>query len=349
MRAHRRQPDPRLVGLTVVVVLAVAAVPFVASTYVVTVALRMVVLALFALAFNIVFGAADMPSLGHAALFGTGSYAVGLGMVRWDWPFPLVVVTGLVAGALLGVVMGVATLRTQGIYLLLLTLAIGQAVWGLAFQQVRLTGGDNGISRIDRSVLALGTDGLVGFYWAAVAVVAVAAALLYWFRISIVGTTIEAVGMSPSRLRALGFAVGSARITAFAVSGTFSALAGMLMALANRFVSPENLAWQLSAEVMLFAILGGASWFAGPVLGVVLVVGTEVVVKDLTDRWPMVLGGLYVATMLFLPDGVLGALSGRRPGPGAAADPGTTTTPATGSDTGRGRDRSAVTDAGGGS
>ncbi len=346
MRGDRRQPDPRLVALAVVVVLAVAAVPFVASTYVVTVALRMVVLSLFALAFNIVFGAADMPSLGHAALFGTGSYVVGLGMVRWDWPFPLVVVAGLTAGALLGIVMGIATLRTQGIYLLLLTLAIGQAVWGLAFQQVRLTGGDNGISRIDRSVLTLGTDGVVGFYWAAVAVVAAAAALLYWFRISIVGTTIEAVGMSPSRLRALGFAVGSARITAFGVSGAFSALAGMLMALGNRFVSPENLAWQLSAEVMLFAILGGASWFAGPVLGVVLVIGTEVVVKDLTDRWPMVLGGLYVLTMLFLPDGVLGALSRRRRDSGGGPDPQPGRDPGPASDVSRGRDSGVATNTG---
>ncbi len=311
MRGGRPQPDPRMLAVAVVVVLAAVAVPFVASTYVVTVALRIVVFALFALAFNVVFGAADMPSLGHAALFGVGGYAAGLGQVRWGWGLPTIVVVALLAGALLGVVMGVATLRTQGIYLLLLTLAIGQAVYGLAFQQVGLTGGDNGIAGLDRSVLALGADGLVGFYWATVAIVAVAAAVLYAFRISIVGTTIEAVGMSPSRLRALGFSVGSARITAFAVSGAFSALAGMLLALGTRFVGPDNLAWQLSAEVMLFAILGGAAWFAGPVLGVVVVIVTEVVVSDYTDRWPMVLGGLYVATMLFLPDGILGALAGR--------------------------------------
>lgn len=311
MRGDRVQPDPRLLAVAVLVVVAAAAVPFVGSTYAVAVALRMVVFVLFALAFNVVFGAADMPSLGHAALFGVGGYVAGLGQLRWGWGIATIVVVALVAGAALGVVMGVATLRTQGIYLLLLTLAIGQAVWGLAFQQVALTGGDNGLAGLDRSVLALGADGLVGFYWATVAIVAVSAALLYWFRISIVGTTIEAVGMSPSRLRALGFAVGSARITAFAVSGAFSALAGMLLALGTRFVGPDALAWQLSAEVMLFAILGGAAWFAGPVLGVVLVIGAEVVVSDLTDRWPFVLGVLYVLTVLFLPDGVLGALSGR--------------------------------------
>ncbi len=310
----RPQPDPRLVAVAVAVVVVLALVPFVASTYVVTVVLRMVVLGLFALAFNVVFGAAGLPSLGHAALFGVGSYAAGLGLVRWGWGIGTVVVVAILAGALLGLLMGVATLRTQGIYLLLLTLAIAQAVWGLAFQQVRLTGGDNGIAGIDRSVLTLGGDGLVGFYWAALAVVTLAAALLYAFRISIVGTVVEALAMSPSRLRALGFAVGGYRVTAFAVSGAFSALAGMLMALATRFVGPENLAWQLSAEVMLFAILGGAASFAGPLVGVVVVVGAEVVVADWTDRWPLVLGLLYVVTLLFLPDGVVGWLGRWRAG-----------------------------------
>jgi branched-chain amino acid transport system permease protein len=300
MPTPRPQPDPRLVGVAIAVVVVLALVPFVASTYVVTVVLRMVVLGLFALAFNVVFGMADMPSLGHAALFGVGSYA---------------------AGAVLGLVMGVATLRTQGIYLLLLTLAIAQAVWGLAFQQVRLTGGDNGIAGIDRTVLTLGGDGLVGFYWAAVAVVAVAAGLLYAFRISIVGTVVEALAMSPSRLRALGFAVGGYRVTAFVVSGAFSALAGMLMALATRFVGPENLAWQLSAEVMLFAILGGAASFAGPLVGVMVVTGAEVVVSDWTERWPLVLGLLYVVTLLFLPDGIVGWLSRWRDGRDAGGPP----------------------------
>lgn len=296
---------PRQAVAAVVVLVVLAALPFMVSAYVLLIVQRIVVLALFGVAFNVVFGAADMPSLGHAALFGVGSYAAGLGLVRWGWSMPVVLVVAVVAGAVLGLLFGVATLRTEGIYLLLLTLALAQAVWGLAFQQVRLTGGDNGISGLDRSALSWFGTGTASFYWSALIVVAVALALLYWFHVSAVGTVIEAVGMSPSRLRALGFRVGSYRVAAFGVSGAFASLAGVLYALSNRFVGPENLSWQLSAEVMLFAIVGGAAWFGGPVIGAVTVVGAEAVLSNYTDRWPFVLGLLYVLTMLFMPEGVL--------------------------------------------
>lgn len=300
------------VVLALVVIAVLAVLPFVVSAYGLLVALRMVVLALFAISFNVVFGAADMPSLGHAALFGVGGYAAGLGLMRWGWSTPTMFAAAVLAGALLGLVFGIATLRSQGIYLLLLTLALAQAVWGLAFQQVGLTGGDNGIASIDRSGLEWFGGGQVGFYWSALIIAVVAAGLLYWFDASAVGTVVKGVGMSQSRLQSLGFRVGSYRVTAFVVSGAFSAVAGVLYALSNRFVGPENLAWQLSAEVMLFAIIGGAAWFAGPIIGAVTVVGAEVVISNFTDRWVFVLGFLYVVTMLFMPNGILGVVDSWR-------------------------------------
>jgi branched-chain amino acid transport system permease protein len=310
--------------VAVVAVAVAAAAPLVLGTSGLLVALRMVVLALFAVAFNVVFGAAGMASLGHAALFGVGGYAAGLGLVRWGWPMPLAVLVALGAGACLGMLFGVATLRTRGVSLLLLTLALAQALWGLAFQQVRVTGGDNGIAGLPRAGLGWFGDGLVGFYWTALVLVVAALAALWWFHVSVVGTVIRAVGMSPSRLRSLGFGVGAYRVTAFTVSGTAAALAGFLYALSNRFVGPENLAWQLSAEVMLFAILGGAAHFAGPVLGTVVVVGAEAALGDVTDRWQLVLGLAFVATLLFVPDGLLGRLERwRRERRGAASDGGT--------------------------
>lgn len=296
------------VAMAAVVVVALVVMPFVVSPRGLLVAQRMVILGLFGVAFNVVFGAADMPSLGHAGLLGIGSYATGLGLARWDWPMATVLVVAVVAGTVAGVVYGVATLRTRGIHLLLLTLAIAQALWGLAFQQVRLTGGDNGIADIDRSGLTWFGSGVAGFYWSALLVALVAIGLLWWFDRSSLGTVVRAVGMSPSRLQALGYDVRAVRVGAFAVSGAFSALAGVLYALSLRFVGPDHLGWQLSAEVMLFAILGGAAWFAGPLLGAAIVLGAEVVLTDLTDRWTLVLGVLYVVTMLFMPRGVLGVV-----------------------------------------
>lgn len=296
------------VAMAAVVVVALVVMPFVVSPRGLLVAQRMVILGLFGVAFNVVFGAADMPSLGHAGLLGIGSYATGLGLARWDWSMAAVLVVAVVAGTVAGVVYGIATLRTRGIHLLLLTLAIAQALWGLAFQQVRLTGGDNGIADIDRSGLTWFGSGVAGFYWSALLVALVAIGLLWWFDRSSLGTVVRAVGMSPSRLQALGYDVRAVRVGAFAVSGAFSALAGVLYALSLRFVGPDHLGWQLSAEVMLFAILGGAAWFAGPLLGAAIVLGAEVVLTDLTDRWMLVLGVLYVVTMLFMPRGVLGVV-----------------------------------------
>lgn len=111
-------------------------------------------------------------------------------------------------------------------------------------------------------------------------------------------------------MRALGYRVGAYRVLAFAVSGVCCALAGALFVFLNRFVGPENLAWPVSAEVMIFAILGGAATFAGPAVGALVLVGMETWVSAFTDRWVTVPGVVYVVTILFLPRGIVGA--GRR-------------------------------------
>ena len=211
-------------------------------------------------------------------------------------------------GALFGTAVGILTLRTHGIYLLLLTLAVGQALWGLAFQQVRLTGGDNGIAGIPRAELVPGGGNVATLYWFILSVVLVVAVMLWWFQRSPAGVAVVAHRESASRLAALGFRVGAYRVGAFGVSGAASAVAGTLYALSNRFVGPENLAWQMSAEVMLFAIVGGATYFAGPIVGAVLLVGLETWASGFTERWVSILGLTYILSMLYLPRGVLGFL-----------------------------------------
>lgn len=319
-----RQVTVRVAAMVVIVVAALA-VPFVASAFHTGIATRMAIFALFGLAFNVVFGAGGMPSLGHAAFFGVGGYIVGIGSLRYGLGFGTILVLALLVGGLLGIVMGLLTLRTQGVYLLLLTLAIGQAVWGLAFQQVRLTGGDNGLAGISRGLLPIGGQNVATFHWAVVVLVVCFAVLLWWFQRSPAGIAIVAHRESASRLAALGYRVGAYRVSAFAVSGAVSAVAGVLYAMSNRFVGPENLAWQTSAEVMLLAIVGGATYFAGPIIGAILLVGLETFAIGFTDRWVSILGLTYILSMLFLPDGVLGLIDrlshrGRRDGD-AAADP----------------------------
>lgn len=294
-------------SLVVLAFLALAAaVPLMLSGFHTGVATRIAIFALFGLAFNIVFGAGGMPSLGHAAFFGVGGYLVAIGTLRYDLGFVSVFVLAIVLGGLLGALVGVLTLRTNAVYLLLLTLAIGQAFWGLAFQQVRWTGGDNGLSGISRDVLPIGGANAATFYWTVLAIVVFFGSLVWWFQRSPAGVAIVAHRESPSRLAALGYRVGSYRIAAFAVSGAVATIAGVLYAVLNRFVGPENVAWQMSAEVMVFAIAGGAAYFAGPIVGALLLVGLETWASGFTNRWLTILGLTYILTMLFLPQGVLG-------------------------------------------
>lgn len=305
--AAGRRKAAALKGIgAVAVVVVLALVPFFATGFQTGVVTRVLVFALFGVAFNVVFGAGGMPSLGHAAFFGVGGYLVGIGTLRFDLGFGAVLVGALLLGGLLGALMGVLTLRTEGVYLLLLTLAVAQAVWGLVFQQVRWTGGDNGISGIPREILPLGATNAATFYWAILGMVVVFVAIVWWYQRSPAGVAIVAHRESPSRLAALGYRVGAYRVAAFAVSGAVAAVAGVLYALLNRFVGPENLAWTMSAEVMLFAIVGGATFFAGPLLGAAVLVLLETWVSGFTGRWLSVLGLTYILTMLYLPQGILG-------------------------------------------
>ena len=306
----------RLVAI-VAGVLMLAALPALVPGFYVTLATRMLILGLFATAFNIVFGFGGMHSLGHAAFFGLGGYAVGLGVTRWEWGFVTILVVAVALGAAVGLVYGVLTQRTNGIYLLLLTLALGQAVWGLAFQQVALTRGDNGIAGVERAVIPLVGAGALSWYHFVVVVALLGMGVLWWFTRSPVGRAIVGSRESRSRMAALGFRVGVYRNVAFVVSGAFTALAGVLYAWHHRFVSPEMLFWEMSALILVVAVIGGANTFLGPALGAAIIVGLEFWVSLYTARWMSVLGLVYIATILLLPQGILGLFDRRR---GAGTD-----------------------------
>jgi len=320
-RAARR-PMAALLFVAIIVVLAV--LPLFVPSFYLFLLTRILILGLFATAFNIVFGLGGMPSLGHAAFFGTGAYVAAIATTKTELPFTAVLVLTLVVGTVLGIVFGLFNLRARGIYLLLLTLALAQAVYGLAFQQVALTGGDNGISDITRESLPV-PDSLPSYYWFTMVVVGLSVAAMWTVMRSPVGMAIIGLRESESRLAATGYRVGVYRVSAFALSGAFSALAGLLDAYLLGSVSPSNLTFLLSAEVMVFAILGGAAYFFGPFLGAAVILSLEFYVSTYTDRWTVVLGIVYVITALFMRDGVLGRLArlrrrSRRTGAAPPAD-----------------------------
>ena len=209
---------------------------------------------------------------------------------------------------------GLFCLRVRGVYVLLLTLALSQALFGFAFFQTDFTGGDNGIPGIPRTGLPEPLRGAEGYYLLTLGVVAAALAVLWLFQHSPVGMAIVGMRESEARMSATGYRVDVLRVVAFTVSGAFGAIAGMLEVYLQGSVSPANLSWLVGAEVMVFAILGGARRFLGPFLGAAAVTVLEVWVSTYTERWTTVLGILYIITAVFLPDGVLGRLAwaGRR-------------------------------------
>ena len=292
--------------VAILVLAALVLLPQVIPSFYVYVATRILILGMLATAYNLVFGYAGFPALGHAAFFGLGGYTVGLGVSRAELGFVWLLPVAIVIGALMGVLMGIMCLKVRGVYLLLLTLALAQALFGLAFYQVELTGGDNGIANIERIGVP---SGATTFYLFTLIVVMVCMAAMWLFTKSPVGMVITGLRESESRMDATGYNVAGYTVVVFAVSGAFSAIAGMLDTYLQGSVSPENFSWLLSAEIMIFAILGGARFYVGPMVGAAIVLSLEVYTSTFTDRWTTVLGVVYVLTALFLGGGVLGLVS----------------------------------------
>lgn len=291
-------------AIGVILVVALFLVPSVLSPFYVFVTARILIFAIFAMALNLVFGLGGLPSLGHAALLGIGGYTVAIGLTRGGWGFWAILATAILLGVLLGAFMGLLTAKTEGIYLLLLTLAIAQSLWALAFEWVQLTRGDNGIAGISRATIPFGMA--ADYYTFVLGVGLLLVAIMWLWTRSPAGRALVGARESKTRMEALGYHVWRYRVGGFALSGAISAVAGVLLVYLQGIASPELLRWQLSANVLVMAIVGGAGTLFGPALGAAVVIGLQEYVSTFTQRWMIVLGLLYIVTMLFLRDGLTG-------------------------------------------
>jgi branched-chain amino acid transport system permease protein len=229
-------------------------------------------------------------------------------------------------------------LRASGLSFLMITLALGQILWGLAYRWSAITGGDNGISGIVRPVVfGVEMDSPRHFYYFALAVfVAVLAALRILVR-SPFGASIRGTKDQPRRMSALGYNVWLIRWLTFTASGFFGAVAGLMYVYYQQFISPHSLSLANSAEMLLMVIAGGPGTLVGPVVGAALVVIMKNVVSAYVDRWIMLLGFVFLFIVLFVPGGIVPSLGRvlRRTGrAGAGTDAGSDTGNDTGSDAG---------------
>jgi len=290
----------------ILAVVALAALPgIVENTYYVNIASQMLIWAVFALGLNILVGNAGLVSLGHASLFGVASY-VAAWMLSHGVGQGGAALAAIAIGALMTAVFAVLSLRAIGISFLMITLALGQILWGIGYRWISITGGDNGINVAQRPApFGLSLESPTNFYFASLLVFVIVYVAMHVFTRSPLGISVSGTRDQPRRMTTLGYNVWLIRFAAFMVSGLIAAIAGLMYVYYTKFVSPHLLSLTSSAEVLLMVISGGTGTLFGPVVGAVLVVTVKYIVSAYVERWNFVLGAIFVLIILFMPEGIV--------------------------------------------
>ncbi|MFZ7092895.1 branched-chain amino acid ABC transporter permease [Primorskyibacter sp. 2E233] len=294
--------------------------------FTITLATRAVILALAAVGLNIALGIGGLVSLGHAVFFGIGGYAMGILAHHaqsysplMEWPFliegsksmPVIWLVAVVASALAALIIGLLSLRTSGVYFIMITLAFGQMFFFFSISWAEY-GGEDGLSIYVRNEFpGLNTLVPIQFYGLCLALLCLVLLFNAALARSAFGLALNAARQVPERVRAVGLDPLRLRLVAFTISGAITGLAGALFADLNRFVSPTMFSWQLSGEIMVFIIIGGTARLFGPVAGAALFVALEHWLGGLSDYWHVFLGLLLLVIVLFAKGGLIGLLAGR--------------------------------------
>jgi branched-chain amino acid transport system permease protein len=281
-----------------------ASLPYwVAGTYYVNISSQILIYAVFAIGLNVLVGYAGLVSLGHAGLFGIACYAVAVLLASGTGH--AVAIAGALAATLVGTALfaGLA-LRASGIGFVMITLALGQILWGLAYRWISLTNGDNGVSVATRPApFGIALDNAYAFYYATLVVFLVTLGAVAIFVRSPFGASLKGTRDQPRRMTALGFHVWLIRFYGCLFSGLISGVAGILYLYYNQFISPQTLSLASSAEVLLMVISGGSGTLLGPIAGAALVVMIKNVASAYVERWNLLLGAIFVVIVLFMPEG----------------------------------------------
>ena len=295
----------RRAGLAAALVILAAVPLWVGGTYYVNIASQVLFYAIFALGVNVLAGYAGLVSLGHAGLFGIAAYAGA--RIMNNGHGHIAITTGALALTLVAAAaLAVLALRGTGLGFVMITVALGQIVWGVAYRWISITNGDNGIAIRGRpSPLGLSLASPAGFYWATLAVFLAAVATMAVFVASPFGASVRGTRDQPRRMNALGYHVWMIRFLAFLFSGFWSGVAGLLYLYYNQFVSPQAVALTASAEALLMVISGGTATLLGPIVGAGLVVIVKNVASAYIERWNFVLGAIFVVIVVFMPDGLV--------------------------------------------
>ncbi len=294
--------------------------------FIITLATKVAILAIAAIGLNIALGLGGLVSLGHAAFFGIGGYAMGIlashaqnyapllevpFLIEGTKSMPVIWLVAVIAAALAALVIGALSLRTSGVYFIMITLAFGQMFYYFAISWPAY-GGEDGLSIYVRNGFpGLNTLVPIQFFGLCFAVLSLVLLLAGRIEKSAFGLALSAARQNAERVETVGLAPQRLRLVAFVISGAVTGLAGAMFADLNRFVSPTMFSWQMSGEIMIFVILGGVGRLFGPVAGAALFILLEHLLSGVTEFWLVYVGALLLLVVLFARGGLIGTLAGR--------------------------------------
>jgi branched-chain amino acid transport system permease protein len=276
---------------------------------VVTLFTRIIILGLAATSLNLILGYGGMMSFGHAAYLGIGGYAVGIlahegitsGFVQWP--------VALAASALFALVIGALSLRTRGVYFIMITLAFAQMAYYVVAGLARY-GGDDGLTIYKRSQFgALNLSDKVTFYYICLALLLVCIYIVWRVINSRFGLVIQGARSNDVRMRAIGFPTYRYRLVCFVIAGTMCGLAGALLGNHTDFVSPAMMYWTRSGDLIVMVVLGGMASTFGPLIGAVALLVLEEALSGITEYWQIIVGPLLLLVVLFARGGIDGLLA----------------------------------------
>jgi branched-chain amino acid transport system permease protein len=276
---------------------------------------RVMILAIFALGYNILFGRTGLLSFGHAAFYAAGAYGLGLFSMHVS-PHPLIgILVGVACASLLAAVIGFFCVRQTEIYFAMLTLAFGMMIFSLIWNVRSVTGGDDGLVGIMRAPISLGIVSIPiikpkYYYFLVLCFFIISVFLIYRIRLSPFGLVLAGIRENDRRVEFAGVSLKNYRLGAFIISGTFAGLAGTLGTLLESNTSPFSAHWSHSAAPVLVSLIGGIQTFTGPLVGSVVFIVLREIIERFTHNWMLWFGLILLVIIMGFRGGIVGALSG---------------------------------------
>ncbi|RJQ87326.1 MAG: branched-chain amino acid ABC transporter permease [Desulfobacteraceae bacterium] len=304
-------------AMGVLAVTALILIGIFGSRFVIYLTSRVMILSIFAMGYNVLFGRTGLLSFGHAAFYAAGGYGLGLFSLHVH-PHPLVcILVGVLCAGLLAALIGFFCVRHTEIYFAMLTLAFGMMVFSLIWNMRSVTGGDDGLVGIMRAPISLGLVRIPiikpqYYYFLILALLALTVFLIYRIQHSPFGLVLAGIRENEKRVAFAGVSLNNYRLGAFVISGTFAGLAGALGALLESHIDPFSAHWGHSAAPILVTLIGGLQTFAGPMVGSAVFIVLREVIERFTHNWMLWLGIILLVIIMGFRGGIVGMLSGRR-------------------------------------